>query len=59
VEAEIKAAQPDATVELIQGSGGIFEVACDGKLIYSKKKTPERRFPNDGEVTTLLQKGSN
>jgi selenoprotein W-related protein len=39
--------------ELVPGSGGVFEVTADGKLIYSKKSTG--RFPNPGEVTKLLK----
>jgi len=27
------------SVELIPGSGGVFEVVVDGKLVYSKKQT--------------------
>ncbi len=38
--------------ELIQSSGGIFEVELDGQLIFSKKK--ENRFPEDDEVAKLV-----
>ncbi len=34
--------------KLIDGSGGVFEVKVDGKLIYSKKATG--RFPENDEV---------
>ncbi len=54
MEAELKAKYPDATVQLIKGSGGIFDVVCDGKLIYSKDRT--QRFPNKGEVSKLIEK---
>jgi len=37
----------------VEGRGGIFEVAADGKIVFSKKATG--RFPNNGEVTTLLK----
>jgi predicted Rdx family selenoprotein len=37
MEARILAEYPDATVELIPSSGGVFEVTRDGELIYSKK----------------------
>lgn len=37
-----------ACVELIPGSGGVFEVEQDGKLIFSKKELG--RFPEEGEV---------
>lgn len=39
--------------ELIQSSGGVFEIEVDGTLVFSKKQTG--RFPNDGEVKQLLQ----
>lgn len=39
MEARIRDEYPDATVELIESSGGVFEVEKDGKLIYSKKRT--------------------
>jgi selT/selW/selH-like putative selenoprotein len=29
---------PDATVELIEGDGGVFEVHADGELVFSKKR---------------------
>jgi selenoprotein W-related protein len=34
--------------KLIRGSGGVFEVKVDGKLIYSKRATG--RFPEDDEI---------
>jgi selenoprotein W-related protein len=40
--------------ELIRGSGGVFEIELDGKLIFSKKKLG--RFPEDGEVAGLINK---
>jgi selT/selW/selH-like putative selenoprotein len=54
VEAEIKAAHPDVQVKLIRGGGGIFEVKCEGKLIFSKKDTADRRFPHAGEIARLV-----
>lgn len=33
---------------LIKGSGGVFEIVLDGKLIYSKKQMG--RFPELSEV---------
>lgn len=38
--------------ELVQSSGGVFEVEVDSKLIFSKQKLG--RFPNDGEIVKLL-----
>jgi predicted Rdx family selenoprotein len=41
----------------IKGGGGIFDVKCDGKLIYSKLNTRGQRFPNDGEISGLIGQG--
>jgi selT/selW/selH-like putative selenoprotein len=38
--------------QLIEGSGGVFDVRLDGKLIYSKQQTG--RFPEDEEVLSQL-----
>jgi len=38
--------------ELIEGSGGVFDVRLDGKLIYSKHQTG--RFPEDEEILSQL-----
>ncbi len=38
--------------ELIKGGGGIFDVAADGKLVYSKHETG--RFPEPEEIVELL-----
>jgi len=48
----LKAAYPGAEVELIPSKGGVFEVTCNGKLIYSKKALD--RFPAYQEIPTLL-----
>jgi len=40
------------TAELIKGRDGVFEVALDGKNLYSKKSTG--RFPEPGEVEQAL-----
>ena len=34
--------------KLIEGSGGVFEVKVDGKLIFSKRAT--NRFPEHDEI---------
>jgi selT/selW/selH-like putative selenoprotein len=39
--------------ELIKGRGGIFDVAADGKLVYSKHETG--RFPEESEVVEALR----
>lgn len=54
MEAEVKTDYPDSEVTLIKGGGGIFEVKCDGKLIYSKQKIAGQRFPNTGEIARLI-----
>ncbi len=41
---------------LIAGSGGVFIVTVDGVVVYNKKDTG--RFPNDGEVTKLINSAS-
>ena len=51
----MKAAYPDSSIELIKGGGGIFDVKCDGALIYSKHKTKEQRFPDEGEIPKLIK----
>jgi len=38
-------------VELIEGSGGVFEIIRDGELVFSKKSL--NRFPTDEEVDKL------
>jgi len=39
--------------QMIEGSGGIFDVTVDGKLVYSKYETG--RFPVPGEVLRLVK----
>lgn len=52
MEAEIKR-ELDAEITLHRGSGGVFEVRVDGKLIYDKSRTGS--FPRPGEVNRLLK----
>ena len=40
-------------VELIEGSGGVFEVSLNNSLIFSKKELS--RFPNENEVEDLIE----
>lgn len=54
VEAEVKSAYPAASVSLIESGGGIFDVECDGRLIFSKQKIEGQRFPEEGEVAGLI-----
>ena len=43
----------NADVEIIEGSGGVFEVDMNGNNIFSKKELG--RFPNDNEVIDLIE----
>jgi len=49
---ELKAI-PDLELELIPGSGGVFDVNVEGDLLFSKHNTG--RFPNLGEVTEKIE----
>lgn len=55
MEEELKTNYPDSNIKLIEGGGGIFDVKCNGKLIYSKQNIEGQRFPNEGEITRLIQ----
>jgi selT/selW/selH-like putative selenoprotein len=55
VEAELRTHYPDLNIKLVEGGGGIFDIKCNGKLIYSKQNIEGRRFPNEGEITKLLK----
>jgi selT/selW/selH-like putative selenoprotein len=46
------ARMPSAKIHLRKSSGGVFEIAVDGKLAYSKKATD--RFPTDEEVLAAI-----
>jgi selenoprotein W-related protein len=39
--------------ELIEGSGGVFEIEYKGKLIFSKKKLG--RFPDEHEILQIVK----
>jgi selT/selW/selH-like putative selenoprotein len=52
--AELKQSYPDAEVRLIESSGGVFEVALDGKQVFSKKAL--RRHAEPGEVLKAIQR---
>jgi hypothetical protein len=39
-------------VQLLEGSGGVFEVSKDGVLVFSKRAL--KRHANPGEVVRLL-----
>jgi len=42
-----------ASIRLIKGSGGVFEVKADGDLVFSKAALG--RFPEAGEVAATLR----
>ncbi len=43
---------PRAEVSLVKSGGGVFEIAVDGALRYSKKATG--RFPTNDEVLAAV-----
>jgi selT/selW/selH-like putative selenoprotein len=43
-------------VEMIKGSGGVFDVVVDGNLIFSKDDVD--RFPDDNEILSQLEQHS-
>jgi selenoprotein W-related protein len=53
LEAEILEVFPAADVQLVESSGGVFEVTVDGDLIFSKKALGRHAQP--GEVLLLLR----
>lgn len=57
MEAELKANYPDSNIKLIEGGGGVFDVKCNDRLIYSKKNIEGKRFPNEGEIIKLIEQG--
>lgn len=52
----MKAKFPEARITLLEGGGGVFDVKCDGKLIFSKLGVKGQRFPHEGEITRLIDK---
>ena len=52
--AELKRAFPDAEFQLLQSSGGVFEVTVDGRLVFSKKALARHAEP--GEVLGLVKR---
>jgi len=48
----VRQQRPGTEVKLIRGSGGQFEIALDGKPIFSKKQLG--RFPDPGEIVGLI-----
>jgi hypothetical protein len=57
VEAEVKAEFADVEVEIVEGDHGIFDVAVDDKMIFSRGcEKFGKRFPRRGEVPDLIRK---
>ena len=52
LKAELEKKFPDLDVQLIKGSGGVFEVEKDGQLIFSKKELG--RFPEHDEIFSKI-----
>jgi hypothetical protein len=50
----VRARYPDATVRLVESSGGLFEVSLDGELLFSKKALGRHAGP--GEVIGLIER---
>ena len=48
----IMAALPGTEVDLRRSGGGVFEIAVDGTVRYSKKATG--RFPTDDEIRATV-----
>jgi predicted Rdx family selenoprotein len=55
VEAEVKDKYTDSRIRLIESGGGIFDIECDGRLLFSKQKIEGQRFPEEGEITRLIE----
>lgn len=51
--ADIRARYPTADVRLVEASGGLFEVAVDGDLVFSKQALGRHAEP--GEVVGLIE----
>ncbi len=57
MEAEVKAEFAGADVEIIEGDHGIFDIAVDGKLVFSRGCSDfGKRFPRVGETAELIRK---
>lgn len=59
MEKEIKEAYSEIETELIEGRGGVFDIALAERYLYSKRHpiyTEGGRFPVQGEVAMLIGK---
>jgi selenoprotein W-related protein len=50
----LKQAYPDAEIQLVQSSGGLFEVTVDGQVVFSKKASGRHAKP--GEVLQAIER---
>lgn len=50
---EIQRKYPEAEVECVPTSGGIFKIVVDGKVIFDKNDTG--RYPENGEILRLME----
>ena len=50
---ELETEFSEATVDFIEGSGGVFDITKNGILISSKSRVG--RFPSDDEIITKLK----
>lgn len=51
--AELTEAFPEMEIKLIPSSGGVFEVALDGAIVFSKKRVGRHAQP--GEVVEVVR----
>jgi selT/selW/selH-like putative selenoprotein len=51
--AKIKKAIPDAAVDLIKGSKGVFIVTADGREVWNKKMMGDK-FPDEEKLVNEL-----
>ncbi|KFL33850.1 MULTISPECIES: Rdx family protein [unclassified Sulfurospirillum] len=59
VKDEILSVYPNAKVSLSPKMGGFFDVVVNEKILFSKTEkigTTTERFPESGEIVSLLQK---
>jgi len=53
LKADLTQRFPSAQIDLVEGRGGIFEIANEGKAIFSKKQVG--RFPELDEILRQLK----
>ena len=46
--------QLGATIDLVEGAGGVYDVEVDGRKVFSKQQ--EGRFPELDEIIALIKK---